>query len=331
MKRLTFSVPRALPALAILGLAVLGASVPGVAQAPNDQTLAEQIAQGIIAACPIASPNDERARDQSADQLTRFSLLRDALRDPIFWGAQTPGKSYQAEDNQTTRFNTLVWRGMYLSLFMFTGEFQIERMAEYTIVHMPCRFRNELDPGAYPYPFWHSQKKWESYQRAIEVRLVIENGKIVGGYRSAEQDPVRSHISREWDGRWRWTDAGGNEMPYVALYQWLFSPSNPHVAGLDAAYRAFEAEARPQNCVLCHSPANPVEMNPLRLLNYPNQALTVRHEIVGRLVQNSMPPPGGIANRVQRKKLIALAKQFAELGDKALEYERELKPSEGKR
>jgi mono/diheme cytochrome c family protein len=120
-------------------------------------------------------------------------------------------------------------------------------------------------------------------------------------------------------------------MPYVALYQWLFSPSNPHVARLDAAYRAFEAEARPQNCVLCHSPANPMEMNPLRLLNYPNQALTVRHEIVRLLEQNSMPPPGGIANRAQRKKLIARAKQFAEMGDKALQYEHELKPSERRR
>jgi mono/diheme cytochrome c family protein len=120
-------------------------------------------------------------------------------------------------------------------------------------------------------------------------------------------------------------------MPYVALYRWLFSPSNPHVARLDAAYRTFEAEARSQNCVLCHSPANPVRVNPLWLINYPNQALTVRHEIVRLLQQKSMPPPGGIANSAQRKKLIARAKQFAELGDKALEYERELKPFEGRR
>jgi hypothetical protein len=122
------------------------------------------------------------------------------------------------------------------------------------VLHLPCQFRNELDPGAYPCPFWHSQKKWESYERAVELLLVIENGKIIGAYRSAEQDPVRSHVM------------------------------------------------------------------------YPNQALTMRHEIVRRLEQNSMPPRSGIADPAERKKLLTLARQFAAMGDKALHRKQDLKP-----
>ena len=40
------------------------------------------------------------------------------------------------------------------------------------------------------------------------------------------------------------------------------------------------------------------EMNPLRLLNYLNQALTVRHQIVTQLEPQKMPPPSGIADAV---------------------------------
>jgi hypothetical protein len=213
---------------------------------------------------------------------------------------------------------------MYLSLFMFTSGYRIERMGNLTLLHLPCRFRNALDIGAYPYPFWHSQQKWNNYQRAIRVTLVLERGKIIVGYRSDIEDPRRPYVARAWDGRWHWTDPAGREMPYVALYSYLFSVANPHVSRLDAAYRALETEVRQHNCFVCHSPSNPVQMNPLRLLIYPNQALTVRHDIVRRLEQNTMPP-GGIDDGTQRQKLLELARAFAEVGDQALDFEGEFK------
>jgi hypothetical protein len=294
-----------------------------------DLTLAKAIAEELIAACPLANPGDERARDLAADRLAQSALLRDAVQDPMLWGGHIPGHSYRPEDNSLTLFNPFVWRRMYVSLFMFTGTYQVERVDDRTILHLPCRFRNALDAGAYPYPFWHSQKKWDNYQRATEVTLVFDNGKIIAGYRSDRQDPTRPNVPRQWDGRWHWTDAAGREMPYVALYTYLFSASNPHVGRLDAAYRALEAEARQHNCVVCHSPTNPVQMNPLRLLNYPNQALSVRHEIIRRLEQNTMPP-GGTDDDAQRQKLLELAKAFAEVGDQALDYEREFQPQSGR-
>jgi hypothetical protein len=320
MKPLTVSVSLVL-VIAALSLAA-GIAVPA---ARDDVTLAQTIAQGIIAACPVTSAADENARDESAENLARFTFLGEAMRNPIHWGGQTPGYGYRPEENQTTVFNPFVWRRLYLSLFMFPGEYWIEPAGELTALHLRCRFRGEMDPGAYPYPFWHSQKKWNNYQRAAELILVFEGGKIIAGYRSGQEDPSRSLVPRVWDGQWQWTDAQGGEMPYAALYRYLFSAANPHVARLDAAYRALEAEARQHDCVFCHSPGNPAQMNPLRLLNFPNQALTTRHEIVARLEQNSMPP-GGIMDEAQRQKLLELAKEFAAAGDEALADEGEFTP-----
>jgi hypothetical protein len=80
---------------------------------------------------------------------------------------------------------------------------------------------------------------------------------------------------------------------------------------------------RAQNCALCHSPNNAVEMNPLRLLNFPNQALTERHRLVEQIEQNQMPPDSGIPSAPARRNLLTLAKQFAQAGDRALGYEGE--------
>jgi hypothetical protein len=311
-----------LPA-ALVGIALSGPTAKGLAQGSDDVSLATGFAQELIAACPLADPRDAAARDQSATLLARSPLLRDAFQDPMLWGTQRAAHLYAPQESSLTRFNPFVWRKMYLSLFMFTGDFRVERVEPYTVLRLPCRFRNELDPGVYPYPFWHSPKKWESWERCLELLFIFENGKVIAAYRSAEQDPTRSHVARVWDGKWRWKSRDGAEQPRVALYRWLFSPKNPHVKALDAAYRELEAGMRTQNCTLCHSPNNAVEMNPLRLLNYPNQALTERHRLVEQVEQNLMPPENGIASAAARRRLIALAKRFAQTGDRALAYEGE--------
>jgi hypothetical protein len=318
-------VRRAVLPSCLAALILISCLSQGSAQDDRDQTLANAIARELIAACPVADLGDAHARDLAADRLTQSTTLRDAIRDPIYWGGHIAGHSYRPEDNSLTVFNPFVWRRIYLSLFMFPGEYQIERQDRLTILHLACRFRNALDAGAYPYPFWHSQKKWDNYQRAVEVTLAIEGGKIIAGYRSDREDPSRPYVARQWDGLWQWTDASGKEMPYDALYSYLLSPSNPHVDQLAAAYRALEAEARQHNCTFCHSPSNPAQMNPLRLLNFPNQALTVRHQIVSQIEQNSMPLGEGIPDSAQRQKLLELARTFAEVGDQALDYEGEFK------
>src|SRR5262245_20655081 len=225
----------------------------------DQEQLAREIGRGIAAACPLAAPDDEEARNLCAARLTDYALLRDTMDEPFAWGGQGAGKGYRLADSDTTRFNALVWRRMYLSLFMFSGEVRIESAGDFTVVHLPIRFRNQLDPGSYPYPFWHSKNKWDSWQLSPELILVMQGGKIKGALRSNRRDDEaerrQSYVERTWAGQWNWQEQG-REMPYVTLYQYLLSAGNPHLAPLDSAYRALESELRGSSCLICHSPDN---------------------------------------------------------------------------
>src|SRR6185369_9055028 len=102
----------------------------------SQEDLAMQIGKGIVAACPMAAPTDEDARVQCAAKLTALDVMRDALSEPFLWGGQKAGKGYRLEDSDTTRFNAFVWRRMYLSLFMFTGEVRLESSGDFTVIHL---------------------------------------------------------------------------------------------------------------------------------------------------------------------------------------------------
>jgi hypothetical protein len=309
----------------VLVAVVASALLPmALAQGEDETALATRFAQELIAACPVTDPADPAARDRSALLLSRSTLVRDSLAETFLWGTQQTAGVFRPEASTLTRFSSLVWRKMYLSLFMFPGDFQVERVEEYTVLRLACRFRNALDPGLYPYPFWQSTAKWQSWEQCLELLFVFQEGKVIAVQRSAEKDPVRPHVARVWDSKWIWSGARGQTEPRVALYRWLFTARNPHVKGLENAYRALEGEMRTQQCGVCHSPNNAAGMNPLRLLNYPNQALTERHNVVRQLEQNAMPPGGGIVNARQRKALLDLAKRFSAAGDKALAFEGEV-------
>lgn len=290
---------------------------------PAELELAIQVGQAIQEACPVADPSDNDARNQCAENLGNLDLLRDAMEETILWGQQRETDHINPNEHETTSFNSLVWRRTYLSTFMVSGEPTVEQQKGLTIIHLPVQFRNQLDLGAFPYPFWHSPKKWEAYQQATEVLLVMKEGKIKGVLRSFEKDKTREVVEREWDGQWMWASQEGQQEPKVTLYKYLFSESNPHVTTLDATYRKFEAAMRPHSCQVCHSPDNANEMKQLLLLNYPNQALTLRHETVRQIQEDLMPPPAGIADPEEKQRLLDLAKAFAEAGDQALSYEGE--------
>lgn len=292
----------------------------------EDRALASEIAQAIIAACPPAPPDDETARAACASNLTGLAILRDSMAEPFLWGAQKPGASYRLTESDTTRFNPFVWRRMYLSLFTFTGTYSIEQEGDLTVIHLPYQFRNKMDIGAYPYPFWHANGKWESWQYSPELLLVIDKHKLAGALRSAERDRTRPFINHNWSGQWRWQE-GGQEMPYASLYKFLFSSDNPHVARLDAAFRALESGLRENACFVCHSPDNLDKMPQLELFNYPNQALHSRRKLAVELARNSMPPknemgfPVGIADAETRQELLNQAIEFERAGDAALAWE----------
>jgi hypothetical protein len=295
--------------------------------ADRDVALAMSIAKGLVEACPDGdNPADEAARNQCAAKLTDFAGLRQAMREPFIWGGQSAGGGYHL-DTKTNKFNARVWRRMYLSTFMFGNDYTIDQIGDTTVLHMPVRFRGAMSTGAYPYPFWHSEKKWAAYNYATTIHFIIQDGVMPGALRSSEQDTTRPKVAHGWDGLWRWQRAGV-QMPYVSLYDYLLSKDNPHAARLNDAYRALEARMRQHNCQACHAPDNQGESAQLEFFVYPNQALSGRHDIVTQLETNEMPPPdntlhlpAGIEDSSERDLLLQLARDFEAAGDEALAWE----------
>jgi hypothetical protein len=296
---------------------------------PADHELATSIAKGLLAACPAgASPADEAARNDCAGKLTELAVLRDAMREPFIWGGQQPGAGYRL-DTSTNKFNARVWRRMYLSTFMFGSDYTIEQPpgSDTTVLHIPVTFRGAMPAGAYPYPFWHSAKKWDAYNYSTTVHFIIQNGVVTGALRSADQDTTRPKVAHGWDGLWQW-EQDGVQMPYVSIYDYLLSKGNPYADHLDDSYRALEARMRQNNCQACHAPDNQGNSAQLEFFVYPNQALAGRHDIITQLTKNEMPPKNnalglaaGIADAAERELLIQLAREFETAGDKALAWE----------
>jgi hypothetical protein len=313
----------------MLGVVSLGAACSEDDDSTANETanvkLADDIAKLLVGACPVTPRDDAVGREQCASALGQSALLRQSLRDGFLWGSQKrDANDYSFRG--TTKFNTFVWRKMYLSLLMFPGSYSVEHVGQQTILRMPFLFRNDLDMGEYPYPFWHSKEKWDSWQHAKELLFVIENGSVKGALRSFEADPAKQpSVSREWDGQWQWKSGDGDEVePAVTLYSRLLSPNNPYTTKLNDAYRAMEAEARKHECFVCHNPANGGGMNQLVFFNYPNQALYARHKIAAEVEANKMPPQKGIPHDSARRELAELARAFAVVGDDALGFEGEL-------
>lgn len=291
---------------------------------------ARDLAQALVEACPVVDTSDMAARDACAAQLGELGLLRERLTAPMLWGGQPAGAGPEdlLYDAHLTEFDPYVWRRMYLSTFMFEDRAPvIERAGDYRVLRVPVRFRNAMDAGEYPYPFWHSPNKWTSYERALDLVFVFDSKhQIPVVVRGAEQDATRPHSDRAFDGMWTWD--GGAE-PRVALYSYLFDAKNPHVGDLDRAYRALEEGLREHDCTTCHDPSNSAGAKHLELLTYPNQALAGRHDLTTQIERLNMPPATverptmGIDDAAQRAQLVDLARAFAVAGDAALAFEGE--------
>jgi hypothetical protein len=291
-----------------------------------DETITDdvlhQLATALIATCPVVAADDAAAREDCANGLGDLALLRDLSADPLLWGGQPAGLALEQVPEQATltRFNPFVWRKIYLSTLMFEGPALTESAGRYRVLRVPSRFRNGLDSGDYPYPFWHTEKKWLSYEQTTHIVFLFEGSQLIAGFRSEQVDLSRSHSARTWEGAWTWDQ---DTEPHATLFQALFSPANPVVPSLDASYRALAEGLREQTCTTCHNPSNPANEKPLDILNYPNQSLSGRHRIVAMLEQNQMPPDVGIADEAVRLALLERARKFAVLGDQALAFEGE--------
>src|SRR5882672_10623981 len=179
------------PGGAILLAAALFAG--GAAAAEDDlpdlgeeiERMASEVAFDLQRVCPPASPADQAAFDRCRRSLFGDSALRRSLAPRLLWGRRNQDAGAALKNTNLTQFAPDVLAGLYLSLFMYSGEYSteyVERERLY-LIRLRAGFRNLLPPGQFPYPFWHEEAKWGVYQAANSVLLWVDpkTAKIVIG------------------------------------------------------------------------------------------------------------------------------------------------------
>jgi hypothetical protein len=265
----------------------------------NDQIarMASEVALELQQVCPPASPSDQAAFDRCRHSLFGESALRRNLAPRLLWGRRNQDAAAALDDTNLTQFAPDVLAGLYLSLFMYSGEYSteyVERERLY-LVRLRAGFRNLLPPGQFPYPFWHDEAKWSVYQATNSVLLWVnpKTAKIViGQFTERGSGPPFVSTQAIWpqfDGKWMWMDKAGRLQPRVTLFDGLFRQSNPYLAELDFTYRTLALRMRDAQCEKCHVPNNPMPMRRLLLLHTPAHAAGEIGRLMKAVREDRMP------------------------------------------
>jgi len=223
--------------------------------------------------------------------------LRRNLAPRLLWGRPNQDAGAALSDTNLTQFAPDVIAGLYLPLFMFSGEYSteyVERERLY-LIRLRAGFRNLLPPGQFPYPFWHEEAKWGVYQAANSVLLWVnpKTAKIVIGQfterGSASAVVSAQPISPKFDGNWMWMDKEGRIQPRVTLFDGLFRQNNPYLQQLDLTYRTLALRMRDAQCDNCHVPNNPWKMRRLVLLHTPAHAAGEISRLMTAVREDRMP------------------------------------------
>jgi hypothetical protein len=288
----------------IVGIAALSVALAlrASAQGPDEarpvpEASVRQLAAELSTACPIADPGDQRALDACRQALFHGSLLRRSVDTILLWGRANPVPGASLKETPLTQFGPEVWTGLYAPLFMFNGDWRIEYDRDERLYRatLGALFRNALDPGQYPYPFWHSAKKWSDYQKANAIVLwIAPSGTIVAGQfiNDGQQQSRLTSLPVErppFDGQWMWTDRQGETQPAPALFHGLFSEDNPYLKDLESRYRDFADALRKGHCSGCHAPNNSSHTKRLVLLQTPAHAASEIKRLVRVIRDNEMP------------------------------------------
>jgi hypothetical protein len=263
------------------------------------EQLAADLAAELSRLCPSARPGDQAAFDQCRHALFEDSLLKRSLSPYVLWGRiKDQDLGARLKETNLTQFAPDVLTGMYVSLFMFDGKHAVEYRAEEGLfrVRLDTAFRNRLAPGQFPYPFWHEETKWSTYQGANSMLLWVDPKTMkVKVAQFTDRGPNKPIVSTEWvrapqfDGKWMWTDADGLEQPRATLFDGLFRRDNPYIGKLDAAYRDFALKLREGQCLDCHVPNNPEKMKKLVLLQSPAHAAGEIKRVMESVRKDKMP------------------------------------------
>src|SRR6476660_5588486 len=263
------------------------------------EQLAANLAAELSRLCPPAPPGDQAAFDRCRHALFEDSALKRSLSPYVLWGrVKDKDLSARLKETNLTQFAPDVLTGMYVALFMFNGKHAVEYRAEEGLfrVRLETAFRNRLAPGQFPYPFWHEESKWSTYQAANAILLWVDPKTVkVKVAQFTDRGPNKPIVSSEWvrapkfDGKWMWTDADGHEQPQATLFDGLFRRDNPYVGKLDAAYRDFALKLRDGQCLDCHVPNNPEKMKKLVLLQSPAHAAGEITRVMDAVRKDKMP------------------------------------------
>ena len=262
------------------------------------ERLAADLASELARLCPAAPPGDQAAFERCRQGLFQDSLLKRSFVPRALWGRPARDAATPLKDTTLTQFAPDVLTGMYLPLFMFNGRYTLEYEARESmfLVRLETAFRNRLAPGQFPYPFWHDEAKWSTYQGANTLLLWIDpkTAKIkVGQYtdRGATPPIVASGPVQQakFDGRWMWTDADGHEQPQVTLFDGLFRADNPFLPKLDTAYKTLALKMRDGQCDRCHVPDNPHGTKRIVLLQTPAHAAGEIQRLMKAVREDKMP------------------------------------------
>lgn len=265
---------------------------------PGIEATVRQIALELSAVCPFADPADQKALEACRGALFTGSLLRRSVDTVLLWGRPHAKPGEKLKNTTLTQFAPEVWTGLYAPLFMFDGTWRLDHDEGEGLYRasLGVQFRNALDPGQYPYPFWHDARKWSDYQGANSLVLWIapQSGTIVVGQfindgRNTPRLKSAPVARPPFDGQWMWTDGKGGGQPAPALFRGLFSEDNPYLGELEPAYRELAEAMRRGHCNDCHVPNNPARMSRLVLLQTPAHAASEIKRLMRSVRDNEMP------------------------------------------
>lgn len=273
-----------------------------VAQVDGGRTQVEHVARRIAdelsASCPRSAPGDQAAYDTCRAAMYRNATLRSTLLPVTLWGRTHREPDRALKHTNLTQFAPDVLTGLYLPLFMFTGAHRVtyEEREKLWRIELGATFRNRLQPGQFPYPFWHEDEKWTTYNNANAILVWIDpstfKAKIIqftprGSLEPAVVDTPATPPA--FDGKWMWTDNAGQQQPKVTLFDGLFAADNPYLPRLDSSYRALALTLREGQCMDCHVPSNPDRMSRLVILQTPAHAAGEIHRVLKAVREDRMP------------------------------------------
>ena len=283
--------------------------------------------------CPLVPPSDQAALDSCRRALYRDSAFRNALAPVVLWGRPNP-EGRMLRDTNLTQFKPGVMSGLYMPMFMFLGDYEVsfDPMERLYRARIPALFRNALDAGQYPYPFWHDAKKWRDYESANELTFWIDpkQMKITVMQFSARGNPdprlvTAPHIRPPFDGKWMWMDAQGQSQPRPTLFVGLLRDKNPYLGPLEGAYRNLAGELRKASCNECHAPDNYKGMKRLVLMQTPVHAAGEIKRIMRAVRGDKMPiDDNGLSKELDpslKATLLKYGASFESLADAARDWE----------